>query len=168
MNFRSLANFDSFANFYNHILLILSSIIAVAKRLMSAKEAVIIEIRTDMVNISSVIQPVNGIIDLNSFLDMIEDSMQSRGGGRSKLTNITDTTRCRDCRRCCRSLYCFNKRKTLIRSKDFTQCETAFYCEKCNSFKANEHICGEKCKMCGEELDFQCSNHECFIHLLRF
>ncbi|XP_053536862.1 uncharacterized protein mcf2lb isoform X1 [Ictalurus punctatus] len=78
VNFSSIANVDSFADFYNYVLEILNSAIEIANNLISAKDVVTVEIRGDTINVSSRVQLDNGVIDLGSFLTMLENAIQSK------------------------------------------------------------------------------------------
>ncbi|XP_047669122.1 uncharacterized protein LOC125141154 [Tachysurus fulvidraco] len=77
VNFSSIANVNSFAEFYNYVLEILNSVIEVANEMISPKDYVTVEIRGVTLNVSSHIQLVNGAIDLQSFLTMLENTIQS-------------------------------------------------------------------------------------------
>ncbi|XP_058247803.1 uncharacterized protein LOC131354315 [Hemibagrus wyckioides] len=78
VNFSSITAVDSFADFYNYVLEILNSLIEVANEMISPKDIVTVEIRGDTIDVSSRIHLVNGSVDLQSFLTMLENSIQSK------------------------------------------------------------------------------------------
>ncbi|XP_058269288.1 uncharacterized protein LOC131367797 isoform X1 [Hemibagrus wyckioides] len=78
VHFSSIAAVDSFADFYNYVLEILNSLIEVANEMISPKDIVTVEIRGDTIDVSSRIHLVNGSVDLQSFLTMLENSIQSK------------------------------------------------------------------------------------------
>ncbi|XP_049332872.1 uncharacterized protein LOC125801098 isoform X1 [Astyanax mexicanus] len=78
INFSSLGNVDSFGDFYNYVLEVLNRMLEVGNAKVGPRDVVHVEIQGESLNVSSRVEVINGNIELDSILTMIEKSIQSR------------------------------------------------------------------------------------------
>ncbi|XP_077961146.1 uncharacterized protein LOC144382995 [Gasterosteus aculeatus] len=85
-------------------------------------------------------------------------------------TQLGKTQKCGDCKRICKSKYCFDQHKRPESVHALIPCDAMKYCEACGkTYKAGQkaHKCAPKvCVHCGEQQLESNDKHECFIQPL--
>ncbi|XP_049338297.1 uncharacterized protein LOC125803858 isoform X1 [Astyanax mexicanus] len=78
LNFSSLGNVESFDEFYNYVMEVFNQTVEVANGYIGPKDSVYVEIQGDSLNVSASVEVIDGVINPNDIVTMIEQSMQSK------------------------------------------------------------------------------------------